>query len=137
LRFDDGKIAVTAEDEDRFLLAAGQAVESCQWISKRDQLIERFKEEFLARLHAWCLEHADQISACYLVTRLDLAMTVFVIGATNRYNFALNDPISDLELEMEQKGWSCDILQLPASTAEHHRAFFREEEAILIYAQRC
>jgi hypothetical protein len=135
LRFDGGKVVVTPEDQNRFVIAADKAVEACQLMDAGLQLRERFKEEFLTRLFQWCQRHADKINGCYVAIR-DGTLTVFVIGASGTYDFDLDDPISELEAEMQDKGWSSDIIQLPADDSDSRRTFFDEETSILVYAKR-
>ena len=135
LRFDGGKVVVTPEDQNRFVIAADRAVEACQLMDSGLQLRERFKEEFLTRLFQWCQQHADKIQGCYVAIR-DGTLTVFVIGVSGTYDFDLDDPISELEAEMQDKGWSSDIIQLPAGDSDSRRAFFDEETSILVYAKR-
>lgn len=135
LRFDDGRVVVTPEDQDRFVLAADRAVEACQMMNAGLQLRQRFADEFLARIFQWCQEHADRVSDCYVAMR-DGTLTVFVMGPSAEYDFELDDPISELEAEVEDKGWSSDIIQLPARDGDSRRAFFDEEKAILVYAKR-
>jgi hypothetical protein len=52
LRFDGGKVVITPEDQDRFVLAADQAVEACQMMNAGLQLREKFAQEFLKRCSA-------------------------------------------------------------------------------------
>src|SRR5258708_25252478 len=75
LRFDGGKVVVTPEDQDRFVLAADRAVEACQMMNAGLQLRQRFAEEFLARIFQWCQEHADRVNDCYVAMR-DGTLTV-------------------------------------------------------------
>jgi hypothetical protein len=135
LRFDGGKVVVTPEDQDRFVLAADTAVEACQLMNAGLQLRQRFADEFLARVFQWCQQFADRVSACYVAMR-DGTLTVFVIVSREEYDFGLDDPLSDLEAEMEEKGWSSDFIQLPNGDADSRRAFFEEEKSIEIYAKR-
>jgi hypothetical protein len=135
LRFDGGKVVVTPEDQDRFVLAADTAVQACQWMNAGLQLRQKFADEFLARVFQWCQQHADSVGSCYVAMR-DGALTVFVIVSKDEYDFSLDDPLSDLEAEMEDKGWSSDFIQLPAGDADSRRAFFDEEKSIEVYAKR-
>lgn len=135
LRFDGGRVVVTPEDRDRFVLAADMAVQACQMMDAGLQLRQRFEDEFLSRLYQWCQVHADRIGSCYVAMR-DGTLTVFVIGPGKEYDFSLDDPISDLEAEMEDKGWSCDIVQVPVDDADSRRTFFDEDQSIQVYAKR-
>ena len=99
------------------------------------QLRERFNDEFLARIFQWSQQHADSVGSAYVVMR-DGTLTVFAIGLRDEYDFDLDDPISDLEVEMEDKGWACDIVQLPACDIDSKRAFFDEDKSIEVYAKR-
>jgi hypothetical protein len=134
LRFDAGKVVVTPEDQDRFVLASESAVQACQIMNASLQLRERFKEEFLAGLFRWCQDHADKVGECYVA--ISHVLSVFIVGTSGKYDFSLDDPISDLEMAMDEKGWSCDILQLPSNDTDSLKAFFNKEQSILVYAQR-
>jgi hypothetical protein len=135
LRFDGGKVVVTPEDQDRFVLAANSAVEACQMMNAGLQLRQRFADEFLTRIYQWCQQYADRVNDCFVAMR-DGTLTVFIIGAKGEYDFSLDDPISELEAEMEDKGWSSDVVQLPGDDADSRRTFFDEDTSIQVYAKR-
>jgi hypothetical protein len=135
LRFDDGKVVVTPEDQDRFVLAADSAVSACQMMNAGLELRRRFTDEYLTRVFQWSQQHADGIQSVYVAFQ-DVGLSVFVVGSSGEYDFKLDDPISDLEAEMEDKGWTCDIVQLPTGDVESRRSFFDEEKSIEVYAKR-
>lgn len=132
LRFDAGKVVITPEDQDRFVLAANNAVRACQLINASLQLRERFKEEFLAGLFRWCQENAIKVGECYVA--MEDGITVFVVGSAGKYDFDLDKPISTIEMAMEEKGWPCDIIQLPTSDGDSLKSFFDKENSIQVYA---
>jgi hypothetical protein len=133
LQWDGGKVVVTPEDQDRFVMEAGKAVASCQGMLAFERFFKQFQDEFLAHLHQWCGRNTSRVTACYALMPTGADMRVFVIGATPRMDFELSDMISDLELEFEEKGWRADIVQLPVSTNEMLMSFFNPAESIQVY----
>ena len=135
LRFDDGVVFVTAQDSDRFLVAAKKAVEALQRVTELDRVVDLFSEEYLPRLHNWCLEHQNKLAACFVSPPRGPSLVVFVVGKTNQYDFELGKRISQLELDLEDMGWTSDVLQLPSGDDEELRTFFNPEQALQIYAE--
>jgi hypothetical protein len=135
LGWDDDRVVVTPEDQDRFIITAQKAVRACQQANVEAMMVDRFKDEFIGSIHRWCQRHADKVGECYAAVR-DGTAAVFVIGSAPKYDFSLGDSLSALELELHHKGWATDVLQLPASDKATLRTFFDPVTAILIYADR-
>lgn len=137
LRFDDSGVTVTPEDQDRFFLTAKQAIKACRESKSQELMIQRFKDEFLAKIHDWCNRHSDMIGECYVASSpYGAVMSVFVIGSTGHYDFSLSDPISDLEISLVDNGWTADVVQLPDGDVSRRMSFFDEEKAIQVYGER-
>lgn len=129
-----GKVVVTPEDEDRFVLTAQHAVTACQNHHRQDEAVKSFKIEFLGPLIDWCKRHADRVRACYIPVPLGYVQ-VFIVGSSYQYDFDLGRAISRLELELADSGWSVNVLQLPNSDDEEDlQTYFAVEGALQAYA---
>jgi len=135
LRFDGGKVFITPEDHPRFIMAAKRAVKILQREKAVEEKLRQFNDEYLPLLYQWCLDRRDKIRACYLDAPTPHGLTVFVIAATDQYDFELGDEISQFALRLEREGWSSNILQIPDGEEEDLRTFFKPENALEVYAQ--
>ena len=135
LHFAEGKVLIQPDDAMRFRIAASRAVESRQPEEDMDEYRMRFQDEFLPRLHAWCLKNREAVRACYLGLPTRHGLTVFVVGSSTRFDFALGSKISEFALELEDEGWSSNIIQITHSEPENLLAFFDPESALEVYAQ--
>ena len=134
LHWDNGRAAVAQEDEDRFVLAFQQAVSVSQGAATHQWLIHRFKTLFLQRIHAWCQKHAAQVEACHVPYPVTgECVKVFVRRTSQKFDFALNDSIADLEIVLENADWPCDILQFAPGSPEESAALFNPSQSIQIY----
>jgi hypothetical protein len=132
LRWDDGKVVVTPEDEDRFIQEAGWAVRACQQKLAQDRFVEQFKNEFLLALHGWCESHSDRVRDCYVVPG-SAWISVFIVTSAPGYDFDLSDAVADLEMALFEKKWPADVLQIPNAGPESLQTFFDREKAIQVY----
>lgn len=57
------------------------------------------------------MTHHDRIEACYLAPAR--GRQVFVVSKTGEYDFTLGELIATLEQELDGRGWSSDVLQVP------------------------
>jgi hypothetical protein len=95
--------------------------------------VDRETKELLGRLHQWCNEQRDRVQACYLPLPISgQCIKVFVVARGNRFDFALSDSIAALELELDDAGWPCDILQIATGAPEELQAFFDPTESIQV-----
>jgi hypothetical protein len=134
LKYDAGKVVVTPEDEDRFVMASQQAVAACQNVLAFDRFVSQFREDFLTRLRAWCEEHSAHVRSCFVPFSLGgKCIKVFVVSEAARFDFDLSDSIADLEMKLADDGWPCDILQIAAGEPEELQVFFDPEESIQVY----
>ena len=133
LSHDGGQVVVTPQDHDRFVMAAGQAVTACQAHVAARVFLERFQDDFLTRLFGWCEEHRDSVEACYVPLPPAACFKVFVIAKAQRFDIALSDEIASLELELDDRGWPSDILQIAASHPEEMLAFFDPDASIQVF----
>jgi len=94
-------------------------------------MLQVFMEEFVSPVREWCRSNAGRVRGCFLGIYED-APTVFVIGCSDGYDYSLGRPLSDLEMELYGKGFSCSVLQLPPGNPTLWRAFIDEAKAIQV-----
>jgi hypothetical protein len=127
-----GQVTVEPEDEDRFVISAQEAVKACRNELNADQAIRTFKQEFLAPLRAWCETHSSRVEACFVPPPTG-HLAVYVIGVSDRYDFALGDEIAALELALADRGWRVGVMHLPNGPDEYLLSHFNPEGAIKVY----
>ncbi len=132
LRFDHGKILVTPEDYNKFVIEARRAVEALKNASDVDSWVERLFSDYIPRLHHWCEERSTQINSCFIVFRN--VLQVFVV-ATGMYNTDLGAEIAQLELTLHDAGWPSDVIQLPCGDDDELRIFFNPDQSVQVYGQ--
>lgn len=135
LRFDGGKVWITPEDSSRFRMAARRAVRVLHREKVIDREVLRFQDEYLPRLNRWCEAHEALVRACYLGRSTSHGLTVFILGIAPKYSFDLGDKISDLAIQLEEEGWSSNIVQISNAEDDEIATFFDPESALQIYAQ--
>jgi len=133
LQWGDGQVVVTPEDQDRFVKEAKWAVAACQGFIQIEKIFAKFKDEFLAKLRGWCERNADRITDCYVPFASPHGVQVYVIGASEGFDFQLSELLSELEQSLDNDGWVADILQLPQSSPEMLLSFFDPSRSIQVY----
>jgi hypothetical protein len=134
LHYKAGQVVITAEDEDRFVMGSFQAVSACQNAIARDRFVAQFRNDFLNRLYNWCRNNSRNVLRCYVpFGSYGECIKVFVVNGSARFDFNLSDSIADLELELADAGWPCDILQIASGTPEEIRAFFDPAQSIQVF----
>lgn len=133
LRYSDGVVMVTPEDEDRFFITAQRAVEACQEAHQFDAAVRSFKEQFVKPLHDWCGERQASIRSCYVPLPAFGHLKVFVVGSSPRFDFALAADVSELELALNDAGWSVNVLQISATSEDDLRTYFNPNDSIQVY----
>jgi len=133
LNYDSGRVVVETQDEDRFVLSAKKAIEACVQSHLRDEAIKTVKGQVLTPLRRWCEAHASRISSCYASSE-GKYLQVFVVGATDRFDFDLEGELSKLEIAMFDSGWRMSAQQIPLLDSEDQDTYFNIGEAMEIYA---
>ena len=131
---DSGRVLVTPDDEDRFVLTAQNAVKACQDQRRSEEAIKRFKSDLIVPLVDWCKRHVDRVHACYIPVPAGFVQ-VFIVGASSKYDFALGEQVAALELSLFDAGWRVNVLQIPRAEDEDLQTYFNVEGAIQVYAQ--
>lgn len=130
----DDRVVVEPEDEDRFVITAQSAVKACKDQQEKETAIRMFKEKFLRPLISWCEARTERVVACYIPPPISY-LQVFMVGASEKYDFELGQELSKLELELAESGWRVNVLQLPTTATEDLSTFFNTEGAIEVYAE--
>jgi hypothetical protein len=86
------------------------------------------------RVRVWCESRSDRVQAACLVfpPSADVCQ-VFVISRRDRYDFSLSHELADLEMDLFEDSWPCEVLQVPDVAAATLRSFFDPEEAVAVY----
>ena len=112
LRWDmkDGLVVVTPQDEDRFCIKVGRAIEILQQAGHA----EEFKRQFnlLLRVLAEWLKDRDDIKRAYLTHR-DGALAFVVIRESPQYDDDFEDALSDLDYEIANDA-DLDLIKIDA-----------------------
>ena len=133
LSYEDGQVVVTPQDQDIFLISAEKATEACTEAIKDQERVTRFKSEFILPLAKWCNEHQDRISACFVAFPAATVLPVYVIGATEQYDFDLVPEQIQCADMLEKRGWSAHVSQIPKSVQEELASFFDLEYALQVH----
>lgn len=148
LNFSGDRVLVEPENGDRFIMTAEQAVEACKSAAGRagktrrssrgkdEVILRRFERDFIQPLRAWCESNAGRVSACYVPFPAG-HVEVYVVGKSAKYDFDLGSDLSGLELQLFDRGWRVNVVQLPrADEDDGLRAHFDYDGALEVYADR-
>jgi hypothetical protein len=95
-------------------------------------MLRTVTDEVLIPLREWCLARGTALSSCHVALQ-DGAPTVFVVPSMEGYDFSLDKPLSDLEMDLHRKGYSCIVLQLPGEKSSLPPSRRYGNHAIQIY----
>ena len=134
LHWNGGKVVVTPEDENRFVKEAAWAVSACQSKLAIERYIEQLSAEFFPTVREWCVAHSDRVQAAFVPLPTD-HFHVFVVSRSPTYDFELSEPLADLESNLLQKNWPCEVLQIPACDGDALQTFFNPEGSVQVYGE--
>lgn len=129
----EGRVLVTAQDEDRFIVTCAQAVAACKvhisqkvWFDELDALLVRVRD--------WARHHADKVHAAYASPR-EGHIVLFVVPKSEQYDLDLGAKLTDLDIELGQQFQVIDteVMQVPGKTPEHLSTFVKVEAAKQLY----
>lgn len=132
---DDGHVVVLDRDRHRFLMTMQQAADACA--AGKMQMV--WKEEFdnmLRRIHTWAKDRAGIVAAAYLAV-VDRQIVFFIVPTSHSMDFALNDEIAQLEVELVQDfgNCRCEVRQIPGRTVDALSTFLNLDGAVLLYGK--
>jgi hypothetical protein len=141
LAHEDGgrQVVMTPGDFDKFVWPATKAVSACvnhaAYESFQKSMRQQFEKLYL-RIMQWCAKRPEVQQALF-APREDEAryLLIFVTSGTT-HNFELDDPVSDLDLELfrDFPEYPLSILTVPQEPKSAVAAFINPEEAIKVYA---
>jgi hypothetical protein len=123
---------VTPQDQEIFFISAEKATEACREVISRDQRVARFTDEIVNPLGQWCKQHKGKVLACYLLIPDSSVIPVYMVGASERYDFELTKELSDLASQFDARGWSVHVSQIPRSEGEELSGYFNPDHALQI-----
>jgi len=104
----DGNVTVTPEDEDRFTIKVGRAIEALNLAKQQDSFHSQLS--LLLRVLAdWISEH-DGIQNAHLTMR-DGALSFVVVRSCGGYDEAFEDELSELDIQIA-KDVDLDLIRL-------------------------
>jgi hypothetical protein len=95
-------------------------------------MLQLVTEEVLVPLREWCLARGTAVSSCHVALE-NGAPTVFVTPSMEGYDFSLDRPLSDLEMDLHRKGYSCIVIQLPGGRTNLPTSQRHGNHAVQIY----
>lgn len=107
------QVTVVPDDEDRFVTTESEAARACQQFEHSREWSRQWND-FLVHVNRWCEAHDDVIDAGY-VTVGDSALNVLLCLRMPDYDFAIEDEIADLDLELSERFPLCiaEVIQIP------------------------
>jgi hypothetical protein len=104
-----------------FLVEAYDQGELNRILLAAEQTSEQFRNEVIATVQAFCLQHREHIFGCVMDTHRD---TIGIIYGTKQMDDDLMDLITEQDMTLFQKGWeNMLILQGPGTTPEELKGF--------------
>ncbi len=89
-------VTVEPEDEDRFTMAAKEAVRACQHAQNEKELLEDF-DRLLLHVRQWC-EKRNEVSTAY-VYPADGTLNIVICTKGDDYRLDFDDALTELDLE--------------------------------------
>ncbi len=105
----DAQVRIETDQEDRFFLTVGVAIEACKAYGKQQEFLQQFRE-VQSRLSQWVKQHGSLITDAYLTVQ-DAALLFLVVMAGAAFDQALEDSLTDLDIAIAQDA-SLDLIQL-------------------------
>lgn len=134
LSFEDGEVVVTPKDRSIFCINAEKATEACRSAVREEERVEKFTQEVILPLRDWCRKHQSEVSACYVTVPQSAVLPIYIVGASEVYDFDLTAELSDLAFWFDEQGWSVHLSQLPRCDKEQLYGYFHIERALEVYA---
>lgn len=97
----EGKVVVTPENQDRFVLTIRQAAEGCEIVQRESEFRSRFKL-LMDRLARWLRDHRDAVHRGYVTFGGGGKLLFVVIRSRKKFDRELTDALSDLDAQIAQ-----------------------------------
>lgn len=141
IRIDFGEpmrpVVVTPENRDRFVITSAEAARACHQADLEKNKLREWQlhfERYLAHLNAWARDRTETVSRIYVAAGLD-GLQAFVVTPGSDYRFELDDPITELDLEITAKFPDCPshVMQIPEDPADSLDSFFSADAALQVH----
>ena len=107
---------------------------ACQNQVAVSHVMEHFQKSVLAKLAEWCQSRSASVLACYIPFPFaGTCSKVFIVAKSAKFDFQLSDAIADLEVELDEARWPCDVLQIASGGPEQLQVFFDPEQSIQVF----
>jgi hypothetical protein len=130
-----GNVHAAPRDMSRFALCRSKSTEALVDGMTPDEEYELFQNEFLIPIYEWCVEHATEVSSCYVPIPHE-GLKAFVLTKSPRFNFDLSMQLALLEQKLIRSGWSVNVMQLPFTEEDSIATFFNKDGALEVYADQ-
>jgi len=129
----EGRVLVTAQDEDSFCVTCAQAVAACKmhisqkvWYDELDALLVKVRD--------WARQYAEKVHAVYASPR-EGHIVVFVVPKSDQYDLALGGKLTDLDIELAQtfKIIDTEVMQVPGKKPDQLATFVNVDSAKRLY----
>jgi hypothetical protein len=121
----DRTVRVETENEDRFVMTVGAAIQACKKYEDYEKFTKQSRQ-LVDKLHAWIAAHGSEVREAYMTLR-DSAFLFLVVQTGETFDKALEDSISDLDLEIAQDPdldlIRLNVLALPNASPESVKSF--------------
>jgi hypothetical protein len=121
----DARVQVETEEEDRFVLTVGAAIQACKAFGEYEEFTRQFRK-LQATLSSWVKDHAADVAEAYLTVR-DAALLFLVVQSGEAFRQELEDSLTDLDLAVAQDEEfnliRLQVLALPRASEESVRSF--------------
>jgi hypothetical protein len=128
-----GRVLITSQDEDRFILPCVQAVEACRVHISQKVWFDELDAMFIL-VQQWARKHADLVHSVYAAPR-EGRVVLFVVPKGSTYDHALGARLTDLDLELARdfRVIRCEVLQIPGKTPHQLATFVDPRLAKILY----
>ena len=129
----EGRVLVTAQDEDRFCVTCAQAVAACKmhisqkvWFGELDALLVKVRD--------WATQNATQVCAVYASPR-EGHIVLFVVPRSKQYDLDLGSKLTDLDVALSQhfQVIEAEVMQVPGNTPQELATFVNVNAGKKVY----
>lgn len=121
----DGKVVVTDDVQDRFLISVQEAVIACKDMAQ-SILYRRQFGMLVVKLGAWLQRHRQKVRKAFLTAR-EGTLLFLVVRSTAQFDASVTDALTDLAIDVSNDdGFSLmrlDVLALPDASDEAVKSF--------------
>jgi hypothetical protein len=121
----DAEVHIETEEEDRFVLTVGAAIQACKAFGEMEEFTKQFRK-LRAKLTGWLQEHGEGIADAFLTVR-DSALLLLVVRQSEAFHQEFEDALTDLDVAVAQDDEfsliRLNVLGLPRGSEESIQSF--------------